>query len=261
MSAVLPPQGGFVLRAPPPTLRSKPVVDALAWARPQASGARGSQATDGGRGWRRSAGLATVVVVHAAVGWLFASGLAREAVELVKKPIDMVIVPPPEVAPPPPPPPPPPKVEKIRELPKIKQPPPPPTYVPPPDVPVAAPPEPVIQAVQQAEPPAEPPVIAPPPPPAPAPAPPAVARQDVSVACPGYQTVLAQTLEEAFDRVGIAATVRTLIKLRGSSILGVQQLSGPKEYNKYLQSAIKRMRCSAGGEQEVHVSLDVVFRR
>jgi protein TonB len=208
-----------------------------------------------GGGARRSTGLITVVLVHVLVGWLLASGLARKAVEIVKKPIEMAIIP--EEVKPPPPPPPPPKIEKVRDLPK---PPPPPAYVPQPDVPVIAPPAPVIQAVQP-EPPKEPVVIAPPPPPVVEPPKPVAVKQEISLACPGYQAVLAQSLEDAFDRVGIPGTVRTLIKVRGSQVVDVTPQSGPQAYYKYVQTAVKRMRCSAGGADEVLVSLDVSFQR
>jgi protein TonB len=204
--------------------------------------------------FNRSTGLIVVVAVHLLFVWALASGLAREAIEIIKKPIQMVIVP--EVVPPPPPPPPP-KVEKVKALPKIE--PPPPSFVPTPDVvPLTPAPEPVVTAVQ-AEPPKEPVVIAPPPPPAPEPKP--VVRQEISLACPGYQNVLAQTLEDAFERVGIAGTVRTRIAVRGSQVVDAVALSGPKEYYKIVQAAIKRMRCSAGGAEEVQVMLDVQFKR
>jgi protein TonB len=208
----------------------------------------------------RGTGLVVVVAVHVLFALALASGLARQAIEIVKKPIQMIIVP--EVVPPPAPPPPP-KVEKIKDLPKVA--PPPPAYVPPPDVvPVVQAPPPQITAVQ-AEPPREPVVIAPPPPPAPppvvaAPAAPSVVKQEISLACPGYQKVLAQTLEDAFDRVGIAGTVRTRITVRGNQVVDAVAVSGPKEYFKYVQTAIKRMRCSAGGAEEVQVALDVQFK-
>jgi protein TonB len=205
---------------------------------------------------RRGTGLAVVVGLHVLVGWALASGLAQKAVEIVKKPIEMVIVP--EVAPPPPPPPPPPKVEKIKEIPKVVAPP-PPAYVPPPEIVPPAPPAPVIQAVQP-EPPKEPVVIQAPPPPAPPPAP-AVVKKEISLACPGYQNVLAQMLEEAVERVGVVGTVRTLIKVRGNQVIDATPQSGPKEYYKYVQTAIKRMRCSAGGADEVLVTLDVLFSK
>ncbi|WP_085317182.1 hypothetical protein [Derxia lacustris] len=205
----------------------------------------------------RSVGLAVVIAVHLLLGWALASGLARQAIEIVKKPITMTIIPDQ------PPPPPPPKVEKIKETPKVKTPP-PPAYVPPPDVAPVVQQAPVIAAVQ-AQPPKEPAVIAPPAPPAPpepkVEAKPEPVKQEISLACPGYQGVLASSLEDAFDRVGVVGTVRTRITVRGSQVVEATPVSGPKEYYKYVQAAIKRMKCSAGGADEVQVTLDVAFAR
>lgn len=236
MSAVFPPQGGFSFP------RSQPVAT-----RPLPTG----------RG--RGTGLAVVLLLHGLIGWALVSGLARKAVEIVKKPIEMALIP----EAPPPPPPPPPKIQKVRDLPKPPKAEPPP-FVPPPEVQaVTPPPEPVIQAVQ-AEPPKEPVVIAPPPPPAP-PAPPpqpAVLKQEIALACPGYQAVLPRLLEEAFERVGIAGTVRVLVKVKGAQVVDVVPVSGPKEYYKFLPVTLKRsMRCSAGGDSEVHAILDVLFQK
>ena len=202
----------------------------------------------------RSTGLVVVAGIHVLIGWALVSGLAQHVVDAVRKPIEMAIIP--EA---PPPPPPPPKVEKIVEQPKAAVP--PPAYVPAPEVtPAPAPPAPTITATA-AEPPAAP-VVAAAPAPAPAPAPvPAVVRQEASLACPGYQAVLAQVLEEAIDRVGIAGTVRTRLTVRGGQVTDVAFLSGPKEYTKYVQGAVKRMHCSAGSADEVQVALDVNFAR
>ena len=202
----------------------------------------------------RGTGLVVVAGIHVLIGWALVSGLAQHVVDAVRKPIEMAIIP--EA---PPPPPPPPKVEKIVEQPKAAVP--PPAYVPAPEVtPAPAPPAPTITATA-AEPPAAP-VVAAAPAPAPAPAPvPAVVRQEASLACPGYQAVLAQVLEEAIDRVGIAGTVRTRLTVRGGQVTDVAFLSGPKEYTKYVQGAVKRMHCSAGSADEVQVALDVNFAR
>lgn len=210
----------------------------------------------GGHG--RRTGLVVVVLLHVLIGWALASGLARKAVEIVRKPVEARLIQE-EIAPPPPPPPP--KVERIKDTPKVQAPP-PPAYVPPPEVATAAP-APVIQAVQSEAPVAPPPVVAPPAPPAPpAPEPkPAVVKQEISVACPGYQAVLAQALEEAIERIGLPGTVNTLIKIRGSQVVEVLPQSGPKEYFKYVVAAVKRMRCSAGGADEVQVTLPVIFSR
>lgn len=211
----------------------------------------------GADGKRRGTGLAVVIGVHLALGWVLASGLARQAIEIVKKPIEMVIVP--EEVKPPPPPPPPPKIEKIKDIPKVVAPPPPPTYVPPPDiVPLNPPPAPVIE-VRQPEPPPAPVEIAPPPPPAPPK--PAVVKQEIALACPGYQSVLQTTLADAFDRVGVAGVVKTLLKVRGNQVVEVLPQSGPKGYYKYVQEAGKRIKCSAQGADEVQVLLEVAFQQ
>jgi len=108
-------------------------------------------------------GIVFVVLFHAFLIYALVTGLARKAVEVIKKPLTATIID--EIKAPPPPPPPP---RKIVEVPKAQ----PQTYVPPPDNPpptVSS--EPVISVVT-ATPPPEPVVIAPPPPPVVAPPPP-----------------------------------------------------------------------------------------
>jgi periplasmic protein TonB len=109
---------------------------------------------------RHLVGITVVILLHVLVIYGLVTGLARKAVEIIKKPLTATIVE--EIKLPPPPPPPPKKIE----IPKT--PPPPQVYVPPPDVQLPTPPvsEPVISAVT-ATPPVAPPVIAPPAPPAP----------------------------------------------------------------------------------------------
>jgi protein TonB len=122
---------------------------------------------------RHLLGITLVILVHAFVIYALVTGLARKAVEVIKKPLTAKIIEEIKLPPPPPPPPPPPK--KIIEPPKV---PPPPVqpYIPPPDIPVPTPPsEPVIAAVTPT-PPVEPNVIAPPPPPVQAPPKPSVRR-------------------------------------------------------------------------------------
>jgi len=110
---------------------------------------------------RHLIGIGFVVLVHAIVIYALMTGLARKAIEVIKKPLTATIIEEIKVPPPPPPPPPP---RKIVEPPKTLQP-----YVPPPDVPVPTQTtEPVISAVT-ATPPTEPVVIAPPSPPVVAP--------------------------------------------------------------------------------------------
>ncbi|MCE4539687.1 energy transducer TonB [Pelomonas sp. P7] len=250
MSAVLTP-GALPLAdsRPAPRRLAAPTPPALAAAAPLRSQLQPPAPTN------RGTGIAVVVGLHIVLGWGLTTGLATRAVEAIKKPIELALLP--EVQPPPPPPP---KVVKIEPVQKVV---PPPAYVPPPEVaPVVTPPPAPIQVVQ-ATPPKEPvvvaaapaPVVAPPAPPA---APPVVKRE-ISLACPGYEAVLASVLEEAIDRVGIKGTVQTQFKIRGNQVVDVTLLSGPKEYHKYVQSALKRMRCTAGGADEVQVSLPVIF--
>jgi protein TonB len=109
-------------------------------------------------------GLSIVILLHVLVIYALVTGLARKAVEVIKKPLSATIIE--EIKAPPPPPPPPKKIE----IPKVQAPVQP--YVPPPDIPVPTPTqEPVISSVT-ATPPTEPVVIAPPvvaaPPPKPA---------------------------------------------------------------------------------------------
>ena len=113
---------------------------------------------------RHLIGIGLVILIHLLVVYALVTGLARRAVEVIKKPLTATIVE--EIKAPPPPPPPPKKIEIPKIPPPLQQP-----YIPPPDVPVPTiTQEPVIAAVTPT-PPAEPPVIAPPvvapPPPAP----------------------------------------------------------------------------------------------
>ncbi|MGH8798791.1 MAG: TonB family protein [Casimicrobiaceae bacterium] len=115
---------------------------------------------------RHLVGITVVILVHALVIYALVTGLARKAVEVIKKPLTATIIE--EIKLPPPPPPPPPK--KVEIQPKI-QPPPEQPYIPPPDIPLPVmPTEPVI-AAPTITPPPEPHVIAPPPPAPPAPKP------------------------------------------------------------------------------------------
>lgn len=254
MSAVLSPgiTGGLTLDdSHPPPRRLVPPAPPLA-----ASSARRSRLQPPSSG-NRGTGIAVVVGLHVLLGWGLSSGLATKAVQAIKKPIEMALLT--EPAPPPPRSPPPPKVVKIEPVQKVA---PPPTYVPPPEIAPAVTPPPAPIQVVQATPPKEPVVVAaaPAPVPAPPPAPaPAVVKREISLACPGYEAVLASALEEAIERVGIRGTVQTLIKIRGTQVVEVTPQSGPKEYYKYVQAAVKRMRCTAGGADEVQVALPVIF--
>jgi len=104
-------------------------------------------------------GVSVVILLHVIIIYGLMTGLARKAVEVIKKPVSATIVEEIKKPPPPPPPPPPKKIEPPKVTPPIQ------TYVPPPDIP---PPPQLVQApviTSTPEPPKEPYVIAPPPPP------------------------------------------------------------------------------------------------
>ena len=249
MSAVLDPRGGALpLPFPPHDARLERDLRDLREVRDASALRAPTVATP-----RRGTGLAIVVVAHVGLAWAITSGLAKRVVDVVRAPAEVTL------AMEQPPPPPPPKVEKLLEPPKASLPP-PPVYVPPPEVVVAAAPAPTVAATSVEPPPAPPPAAIAPPAPVPAPpAPKPVLRQEASLACPGYQAVLSQTLEEAFERVGVTGVVRTRLTVRGNDVVDAVPVSGPKEYYKFVQAAVRRIHCSAGGAEEVQVNLDVKF--
>src|SRR5205809_5354917 len=95
---------------------------------------------------RHLIGIACVILVHVLVIYGLVTGLARKAVEVIKKPLTATIIE--EIKAPPPPPPPPKKIEVTRKVIPQVQP-----YVPPPDVAVPTLSEPVIGAVTPTPPP------------------------------------------------------------------------------------------------------------
>ena len=184
----------------------------------------------------RAFGWGVVALVHAVVLWALVSGTARDAMKIIKKPLEAVVIQEVVIPPPPPPPPPPPKKIVNEPLPVPQAPPPP--FVPPPEV-VATTPAPVIESVQA--PPSTPPVIAPPPPvPAPVPAPPAVAVTDMTVACP---TQSRPEMPRQALKDGVEGSVRAQALIRGGKVVEVTILSGPRVFHASVRSAMLRYAC------------------
>jgi protein TonB len=192
---------------------------------------------------RRAVGWAAVVILHAIILWALVTGTARKGLELIKKPLEAVVIQEVIIPPPPPPPPPPPKkIEKVE--PKIEKAPPPP-FVPPPEVtPPAQTTAPVIQSVQT--PPPAPPVIAPPPPPAPAPAPVGPKRTDIAVACP---TQVKPEMPRAALKDHIEGVVVAKALIRDGAVKEVTIVSGPRVYHNAVRDAMMQYKCiSDSGE-------------
>ena len=186
---------------------------------------------------RRMIGWIVVALVHAIVVYGLITGTARDALKIIKKPLEAAVIQ--EVIIPPPPPPPPPK-EIVKPTPKLEAPPPP--YIPPPEV---KPPEtsaPVIPSV--ATPPPTPAVIAPPPPPAAPPAP--TGRQEIAVACP---TQVKPEIPRQALRDGTSGTVRAQVLIRDGKVVSVDVQSGPRVFHNAVREAMMQYKCiSSSGD-------------
>lgn len=195
---------------------------------------------------RHIVGFTFVVLLHALVIYGLMTGLARQVVEVIKKPVSATIVE--EIKKPPPPPPPPPK--RI-EPPKVQAP--IQTYVPPPDIP-APPPvveAPTITAVTPTPPP-EPYVIAPPAPPvvvAPAPPKPAVRRGITRIAGddPSYPR---EAIRAGVDKGRVVARLR--IDEKGN-VTEVEIIASnpPRVFDRVVRDALSDWKFRAEGEKYV----------
>jgi protein TonB len=190
-------------------------------------------------------GIAFVVLVHVLVIWALLSGLGKNVIQIIKKPLNATIIE--EVKLPPPPPPPPPK--KIIEPPKTP-PPPQETYVPPPDIPMPVTTAPTITAVTPAPPPEQyviqpPPVVVAPP----APPKPAVRRGIVRLAGddPSYP-------KEAI-RAGVAkgrVVARLQIDEKGNvTEVNITSSDPPRVFDKVVRAALENWKFRAEGERYV----------
>jgi protein TonB len=197
---------------------------------------------------RRVKGLVVVVALHAFLGYALVSGMARKGLDIIKKPLEAVVIQ--EVIIPPPPPPPPKKIEPPKDTPKVEAPPPP--FVPPPDVP--APVESTAPAIVAAvTPPPAPVAIAPPPPPAP-PAKP-VNKSDIGVACP---TQVKPEMPRKATQEGISGVVRAQALIKGGVVKDVTILSGPRVFHAAVKAAMMQYRCISD-ESEINATQEFSF--
>ena len=209
---------------------------------------------------RHLVGITFVILLHALVIWGLMTGLARKAVEVIKKPLTATVVQ--EIKAPPPPPPPPPK--KIVELPKVQAPP-PPAYVPPPDIPPPpqVQPAPTITQVAPTPPPAEPYVIQPPPPvvveapPAPPPPPKPAVRRGIT---PIHRE------EPVYPRAAIRARIdkgRVLARVNIDEQGNVTQVTivsadPPRHFDESVREALMKWKFQPEGEKYVG-EIEVIF--
>ncbi|HUH95611.1 MAG TPA: energy transducer TonB [Casimicrobiaceae bacterium] len=190
---------------------------------------------------RHVIGISLVILIHVLVIYGLVTGLARKAVEVIKKPLNATIV---EEIKAPPPPPPPKKIE-VAKIPPPLQP-----YVPPPEVPVPVmPSEPVIAAITPTPPPA-PPAIAPPAPPPPPPPPkPAIVKNIVPVSKPDLD------YPSEAQRKGIEGTVVAHLSIdeKGNvtdvKIVQVRPPNVARYFERATREALMQWKFSATGEK------------
>jgi protein TonB len=201
---------------------------------------------------RRVKGIVIVILVHALIGYALVSGMARTGLNMLKKPLEAVVIQE-VIIPPPPPPPPPKKVEKLPEAPKVDAPPPP--YVPPPDVaPTVTSNAPVIQSVST--PPPAPAVIAPPPPPAPPPVAAGPKRTSIGLACP---TQVPPEMPRKALQDGTEGVVKAQIHIKAGQIVDVTILSGPRVFHAAVKAAMMQYKC-VSGDGEVIATQEFNFK-
>ena len=208
---------------------------------------------------RHLVGFTFVVLLHVLVVYALMTGLAKQAVEVIKKPMTATIIQ--EIKPPPPPPPPPPR--RI-ELPKMAAPVKP--YVPPPDVPPPAPPPPAptITVATPTPPPPQPYVIAPPPPPAP----PAVVVAPPAPPKPAIRRGITpvQRVDPEYPRAAIRAGVekgrvlaRVNIDEQGNvTAVNIVSAEPPRVFNQSVTDALMQWKFKAEGEKYVG-EIEVTF--
>ncbi len=197
---------------------------------------------------KRYKGIAIVIGLHVLLIWALISGTAHDALKVLKKPLEAVVIQ--EVIIPPPPPPPP-KQIKPPEAPKVEAPPPP--FVPPPDVPPPVSAAPAI--VSTPAPPPTPAVIAPPPPPAAPPAP-APNRSDIRVACP---TQVQPEMPRKATQDGTEGVVKASALIRDGAVREVTIISGPRVFHAAVKAAMMQYKCSAGAG-DITATQEFVFK-
>ncbi|MDP2370831.1 energy transducer TonB [Rhodoferax sp.] len=197
---------------------------------------------------RRLKGLVVVIALHAFLGYALVSGLARKGLDIIKKPLEAVVIQE-VIIPPPPPPPPPKKIEQPKDMPRVEAPPPP--FVPPPDVPSPVSTAPAIVAA--VTPPPAPVAIAPPPPPAP----PAkvVNKSDIGVACP---TQVKPEMPRKATQEGISGVVKAQALIKAGVVKDVTILSGPRVFHAAVRAAMMQYKCISD-DSEINATQEFSF--
>lgn len=207
---------------------------------------------------RRVKAVLIVIVLHVLLAYVLVSGLARQGLSAINKPLEAVviqevIIPPSPSTPPPPPTPAPKETRKPQEVLKREAPPPP--SMPPPDAaPEASSTAPVVASVASA-PTAPAAVSALPPAPSPV-GPPGPKRTSIGLACP---TQVPPEMPRKALQEGIEGVVKAQIHVKDGTILDVTILSGPRVFHAAVKAAMLQYRCVTDGG-EVTATQEFTFR-
>lgn len=202
---------------------------------------------------RHLIGISIVILVHAVVIYALVTGLARKAVEVIKKPLTATIIE--EIKLPPPPPPPPPKKIEIAKAPPPEQP-----YVPPPDIPPPVAPTETVIAAPSITPPPEPHVIAPPPPPEPPPAPKPAIRRGLIPIDKVDPVFPAQAIRDGVESGRVVARLQVDEKGLVSEVK-IVEANPPRVFDREVIRALSRWRFQADGERYIaEVEINFVLK-
>ena len=198
----------------------------------------GYQPKDPGQKYR---GIAIVVALHILLAWAVISGTAKKGLDIISKPLEVVVIQEVTIAPPPPPPPP---VKQIKppevKAPKVDAPRPPPPFVPPPEAALQQTVAPTIASVPTPMP--VPAVIAPPTQTeAPGPAAAKPARSEMGVACP---TQVAPEMPKRAIQDGTFGVVRAQALIKDGAVREVTILSGPRVFHAAVKAAMMQYKCT-----------------
>ncbi|HSV17340.1 MAG TPA: TonB family protein [Casimicrobiaceae bacterium] len=189
-------------------------------------------------------GLTAVILLHVIIIYGLMTGLARKAIEVIKKPVSATVVEEIKKPPPPPPPPPPKRIEPPKVTPPIQ------TYVPPPDIP--PPPQiveqPTITAIAP-EPPKEPYIIAPPAPPVVEAPPPKPAIQAAAVVCPSQEkpSYPREAIRANIERGEVTATLSIDASGNVTSV-EINQSSPPRVFDRVVRDTLGSWKCVGQGQ-------------
>jgi protein TonB len=204
---------------------------------------------------RRVKGVLIVIVLHALLAYALVSGLARQGLNAINKPLEAVVIQDVIIPPSPSTPPAPPPKETRKPLEVLRREAPPPPYMPPSDVapevsstaPVVASgvSAPTAPAAVAALPPASSPLVATGP-----------KRTNMGLVCP---TQVPPEMPRKALREGIEGVVKAQIHIKDGTILDVTVLSGPRVFHAAVKAAMLQYICVAD-EGEVTATQEFIFR-